>query len=291
MELRNLKTFQVVAEQLNLSKAAKILKYTQPTITFQIQALEKEIGHPLFDRVGKKTFLTPAGNVLKQYTDQLFNIVSEMEIALQQLHKPSGKLRIAAPEYFCTHQLAQFIRPIYQQYPEVQLELISCSSKEAIQLVHDYRTDLAIIAGPCDSDHLETVLLAQEDMVLITTQENVETHGKIGVHEVLPFITFRGDHNLKEVIWECLDQINYQPRSIIESSSEETIKRAILNHAGLALLSTNTVQSEIESGHLTVLKTFKLCIHVYMIYLKNRSKEVNITSFSNLLQNVFKSIK
>ncbi len=55
MELRNLKTFQVVAEELNMTRAAKRLKYTQPTITLQIQSLEKELDHTLLARVGKKT--------------------------------------------------------------------------------------------------------------------------------------------------------------------------------------------------------------------------------------------
>lgn len=56
MELRNLKTFQVVANELNMTKAAKILKYTQPTITLQIQVLERELNHSLFTRIGKKRF-------------------------------------------------------------------------------------------------------------------------------------------------------------------------------------------------------------------------------------------
>lgn len=67
MELRNLKTFQVVANELNMTKAAKILKYTQPTITLQIQVLERELNHSLFTRIGKKTFLTPAGKIKAAY--------------------------------------------------------------------------------------------------------------------------------------------------------------------------------------------------------------------------------
>ena len=72
MELRNLKTFQVVAEELNLTKAAQKLGYTQPTLTLQIQSLEKELQHTLLTRIGKKTFLTSVGKKLKVRVDQLF---------------------------------------------------------------------------------------------------------------------------------------------------------------------------------------------------------------------------
>jgi DNA-binding transcriptional LysR family regulator len=81
MELRNLKTFQVVAEELNLTKAAKILGYTQPTLTLQIQALEKELQHTLLTRIGKKTFLTSAGKNLRfvwiTYHQKLYEITPQ----------------------------------------------------------------------------------------------------------------------------------------------------------------------------------------------------------------------
>jgi DNA-binding transcriptional LysR family regulator len=79
MELRHLKTFQVVAEELNMTKAARILGYTQPTITQQIQVLEREVGYSLLTRIGKKMYLTPAGKEIKVHADKLFNVVQEME--------------------------------------------------------------------------------------------------------------------------------------------------------------------------------------------------------------------
>lgn len=72
MELRNLKTFQVVAECSNFTKAAEKLNFTQPTVTAQIQSLEKELNQLLFFRVGRTNHLTPAGKLLKKYTDELF---------------------------------------------------------------------------------------------------------------------------------------------------------------------------------------------------------------------------
>jgi len=73
MELRHLRTFHAVAEHLNLTKAADALRYSQPTISLQIQALEKEIGHTLLSRVGKRTFLTPVGKLLQKHTEKNFS--------------------------------------------------------------------------------------------------------------------------------------------------------------------------------------------------------------------------
>lgn len=79
MELRHLKTFQVVAEQLNLTKVAEQLGYSQPGITLQIKALEKELGRTLFARVGRQTYLTSAGKLLKTHVDRLFGVMHELE--------------------------------------------------------------------------------------------------------------------------------------------------------------------------------------------------------------------
>ncbi len=67
MELRQLKTFQTVAQMLSFNRAAEILNYAQSTVSAQIKALEEEFGKPLFDRLGKRIVLTEAGRILLRY--------------------------------------------------------------------------------------------------------------------------------------------------------------------------------------------------------------------------------
>src|SRR4051794_17219620 len=133
MELRNLKTFKVVAEEMNLTKAAKRLGYTQPTLTLQIQSLERELNHTLLTRIGKKTLLTTAGKKLKVHVDQLFSLIDEMEKDMEELHGPAGVLTIAASEYYCTQHLSPIIKTYMDKYPNVRVSLLPLNSVHGIQ--------------------------------------------------------------------------------------------------------------------------------------------------------------
>lgn len=291
MELRNLKTFQAVADHLNLTKAADQLGYSQPTITLQIKALEKELGKPLFNRVGKRTFLTPTGKLLKQHTDKLFGVLRELEEDLKQLDKPHGTLVIATPEFYCTHYLSFIMSSYIKLHPQVKLQLISCNSQETIKMVSSNQADIGIIAGSCHLPEIKSTIIDHEDFVLVTTPQILRGHEVEYVLQHYPFISFKEGCNLEGFIGKCLAEIDYTPPTIIECNSEETIRRAVLNQTGVALLSTALIEKEIASGALTVLHRFTPKAETAIIYLKTRSDEVSINTFSELVQDVWSSIR
>ncbi|WP_307449261.1 LysR family transcriptional regulator [Paenibacillus sp. V4I3] len=287
IELKNLKSFQVAADYMNLTKAAEHLGYTQPTITLQIQLLEKEIGHKLFHRIGKQTFLTPAGNLLKQYTDKLMLVVQEMEEGLKQLDLPHGSLVIAAPEFYCSHYLSFIISDFLKAYPQINLRLVSCNSHDTIKMISSRTADIGIIAGACDSKEIEAILLKKEDL-LLTAASNLTPENDLSfIFKNFPFISYQHSCNFTELVNSCLSNMTYSPSSIIELGSEETIKQAVINKMGIALVSEDLMKSEINTGAVTVLERFPNQVETSVIYLKSRAHEPAIKSFSDLLQGVW----
>ncbi|MFM1651051.1 LysR family transcriptional regulator [Brevibacillus sp. B_LB10_24] len=280
MELRTLKTFQVVADQLNLTKAAELLGYTQPTITLQIQTLEKEIGHPLFNRVGKKTFLTPAGKMIKQHVDKLFGVIAEMDKAIKLLDGPYGTLVVAAPEYYWTHYLSQLIRSYVSHHPQVSLRLVSCNSSDVIRMIASNEADIGIIAGHSPTQEIETRLLEKEELFLVTTREIYEKHDRSYILKHFPFI-YKESYNLDGLDRQSITEIDYHPATAIESSSEEAIKIAVMNQTGVALISANLIKEELESGALVPLHRLKQRLETHLICLKNRADEITIRSFAD----------
>jgi DNA-binding transcriptional LysR family regulator len=290
MELRNLKTFQVVAEELNMTKAAKILGYTQPTITQQIQVLEREVGYSLLNRIGKKMFLTPAGRQIKVHADKLFSVMQEMESTIQQLKGPNGTLTIAAPEYYCSHHLSLLINSYIKLHPQVKLKLVSSDSRETIEMVLNTKADIGIIAGKCDDSGVELLQLDEERLVLVISQELFEKYGEDVLLQQFPFISYEEGCNFEGVIQTCLTEIKYYPVSIIECGSEETIKRAVLNKTGIAMLSENLIKEELANGLIIPLHFFAKRMETSLIYLKSRSEETTIQSFSDLLQEAWQVV-
>lgn len=281
MELRTLKTFQVVATHLNQTKAAEILGYTQPTITMHIRNLEQEIGHSLFHRVGKKTYLTPAGKVLKQHADRLLDCVEEMNRALNRLHDPYGTLVIAAPEYYWTHFLTILIHTFVKLHPQVKLKLVSCNSGDVIRMVTSREADVGIIAGQNRNEELEFVSLDAEELLLVIRKDLHQINDLSAILQKYPLL-YKESYHLDGLYDRCMEEIP-TPKAVIESGSEEAIKQAIINGTGVGIISGDFISEEIRKEELIPLHRFNQTLDTFLIARKDRSDEVTIHAFVELV--------
>ncbi len=285
MELRNLKTFQVVAEELNLTKAAKRLGYTQPTLTLQIQSLEKELNHTLLTRIGKKTLLTTAGKKLKVHVDQIFALMDQMEKEMDELRGPAGILTIAASDYYCTQHLSPIIRSYMELHPDVRVSLLPLNSVHAIQSVKDQVADLAIIASDCHEVDMKQTFLEEEKTLLVVSSDISQGRDFEEIFRQYPFISYDKDCSFSGIIDQYFKTSELQPQSmIVVGGSDETIKRAVLNGTGYAILGENIIKNELKDGSITVLQPVAESIITSIISLKVRSEEPNIQTFSEFIQ-------
>ena len=288
MELRNLKTFQVVTEELNLTKAAQKLGYTQPTLTLQIQSLEKELQHTLLTRIGKKTFLTSAGKKLKVRVDQLFSLIEEIEKEMDELHGPAGILTIAASEYYCKQHLSPIIKSYMKLHPNVKVRLLPLNSVHGLQSVKDRVADMAIIASDCHEIDMKQMFLEEEKTFLVVSSQISKDLELEEIFHQYPFISYNQDCSFSTTIDKYFKTSELQPQlMIVVGGSDETIKRAVLNGTGYAILGENIIKNELEDGSITILQPISDSITTYIINLKVRSEEPNIQTFSGFIQGVW----
>lgn len=285
MELRNLKTFQVVAEELNLTKAAKRLGYTQPTLTLQIQSLEKELNHTLLTRIGKKTLLTTAGRKLKVHVDQIFTRIEEMEKEMEELRGPAGILTVAASDYYCKQQLPPIIQTYMNMYANVRVRLLPLNSVHGIQSVRDQVADIAIIASDCNEMDMKQSFLEEEKTYLVVSSKMNKDKCLEEIFRQYPFISYDKDCSFSSIIDQYFKTSELQPQSmIVVGGSDETVKRAVLNGTGFAILGENVIKNELEDGSITILKPVSESIITSIINLKVRSEEPNIQTFTEFIQ-------
>jgi DNA-binding transcriptional LysR family regulator len=288
MELRHLKTFKVVAEELNLSKAANKLGYTQPTITLQIQSLEKELNHTLFTRIGKRTVLTTAGKQLKVHVDQIFSLIAQMEKEMEELHGPKGILTIAASEYYCTRRLSHIIKHYKELYPNVRVNLLPLNSAHAIQSVKDHVADIAIIAGNFHEIDMRQIFLEEEKTFLVVSSQISKDRSLEDIFGLYPFISYDKNCSFSSIINRYFKTSKLQPQSmIVVGGSDETVKSAVLNGTGYAILGENIIKKELEEGSITILQPVSEPITTFCINLKVRSEEPNIQTFCSVLQRIW----
>ncbi|MCO7176369.1 LysR family transcriptional regulator [Sporolactobacillus kofuensis] len=251
MELRNLKTFQSAAKLLNFTKAAKQLNFSQPTVTAQIRSLEKEMGYPLFFRIGNQTYLTAHGEIVKKYTDQLFSILEKMESDLQEKSQLASKLVIAASETFCTHYFPPIIRQFLTTQPDIGIKLVSCTSDKVIDGINNNSFDIGIISGSYTKSGITNVVISEkEDLVLIVSKELYSKHSTEELLERFPFIKYEIVGPFEQQMNNYLQETGITPRKVVESSSLEAVKSAVMNAIGVGLISRNLVKKELASRQL-----------------------------------------
>src|SRR5438067_2818806 len=146
--LRQLKVFETVARHLSFTRAAEELHLTQPAVSTQVKELESHAGLPLFEQLGRKTYLTQAGAEMLRFSRTIIEQFRDVDQAMQQLKGiAGGKLNVAvisAGDYFFPTLLAEFAR----RHRGVILNLTVHNRAELLHQLADNFTDLAIMVRP-----------------------------------------------------------------------------------------------------------------------------------------------
>ncbi|MGN7250438.1 LysR family transcriptional regulator [Arthrobacter sp. SAFR-014] len=183
MELRQLRYFLVVADELHFGRAAERLHITQPPLTVAVKGLERELGVQLFDRTTRRVTLTAAGEAFK---DRIQAAVADLDDAAGDVADvaagKSGKIRVGFVSSASYTTVPEAIRAFREQRPRIDLVLQPLTSGEQIEQLLDGNLDLGLIRDPGDVPGLNLELLSAEDLVVVLP----ETHRLAAAEEVRP---------------------------------------------------------------------------------------------------------
>src|SRR5579859_875958 len=259
MELRQLATFRAVAETLNFTRAAAALGYVQSSVTAQIQALEEELGTPLFDRLGKRVLLTDAGRRLLAYADRMINLAEEARAVVGESTDPMGTLVISAPETLCTYRLPALLREFRSRYPRVRLLLRPAPFAEVRRLVAEGTLDVAFALeepGPSSASlHVEPLLT--EEIVIVAPPEHPFAARQRVVTADLegePLLLTEIGCTYRNLFERVLAAGGVRPAATMEFSSIEAIKQFVMAGMGIAVLPEVTVAADIAAERLVALR-------------------------------------
>lgn len=258
MELRHLNTFKVVVEANGFTRAAEMLGYAQSSVTAQIQALEEELGTPLFDRLGKKVILTDAGRRLLPYVQEMLKLQSTMKEMIHEEKIPTGTLTIGAPESLAAYRLPSIIREYKSLFPQVKIILKPGQCWEIRNQIRNGEVDLGFILEPesqVPDLHIETLVI--EQMALIAPND----HPLVGKASIEPedfrqesFLQTEKGCSYRELFDKYLQSHHILPSAAMEFWNNEAIKNCVASGLGIGLLPLITVQSELQNGKFAALR-------------------------------------
>jgi LysR family transcriptional regulator, low CO2-responsive transcriptional regulator len=273
--LRQLKIFETVARRLSFSRAAEELYLTQPAVSTQVKQLEEHAGLPLFEQLGKKIFLTPAGNEMLHYSRAILEQFREADDAMARLKGISGGTLnvavISAGDYFFPRLLAAFT----QRNDDVRLNLAVHNREELLHQLSDNLTDLAVMVRPPRNMDTINISFAPHPYVIVAPPDHPLVGEKNIPLEALasePFIVReRGSdtwNSMEEGFAGRLENLNIA----MEITSTETIKQAVIAGMGLSFLSAHTISMELQVGKLAVLDIagFPVMLNWFVVHRNNK---------------------
>jgi DNA-binding transcriptional LysR family regulator len=171
MELRHLRYFVAVAEQLHFRHAAELVRVAQPALSQQIRQLEEEIGVTLFTRSHHKVQLTPAG---KAFYEKVQAILSQTNQAVAEArkveHGEAGTIRIGFVSTAAISVLPKVMKSLQAQVPSAEIELRELAPGEQIDNLYREQLDLGFVHAKLAEDILETLIVQRERLILALPQ-------------------------------------------------------------------------------------------------------------------------
>ena len=244
VELRQLRYFVAVAEEMHFGHAARRLHMTQPPLSQAIQALEAQLGTPLFSRTRRSVALTAAGQTLLPEVQRLLQQVEGLaSLAQSAAAGESGRLSIAFVPMADYSVLPTALREFRTALPSVHLDLQEATTDIQIELLASGRIDIGFLLPPlpdklkADVDYLP---LTSEPLLLALPEGTANTKTRLSLKRCadLPLIIFprRMSPAFHDQILACLRDAGLSPRIGQEAIQMQTIVSLVSAGMGFALV-------------------------------------------------------
>lgn len=252
MELRHLRYFVAVAEELHFTRAAQRLHISQPPLSQQIRALEDELGVQLFDRRRSGVRLTDAG---QNFLRQAYVVLEQADRAVSVAQR-AGRGEVGVLEIGFTGSMPfseimpRVLHDFRAAYPRIQLHLRELTSRDQIEMLATDKLDVGFIR-PTRSDHsatLDTRLLLSEPLVVAMHADNpLAVHDKLKLKMLAdePFIIYSswlGSGLHQQVLRLCL-RAGFSPRIVQEVHEMPTILGLVSAGIGVGLVAASLMQA------------------------------------------------
>ncbi|WP_426004140.1 LysR family transcriptional regulator [Bacillus sp. DWP3-1] len=277
MELRHLITFKTIVNKNGFNKAAEHLGYAQSSITTHVKELEKELGRPLFDRLGKRIILTHFGEQYLPYANQIIELY-EQSLTIDK--EPQGDLTIGISESLTICRIPLILLEFKQKYPKVSLYVKSLENYDVTKSLQSGDIDLALVLENKNWTQEELYIeeLVREIMVFISP------HSKGDTLNTALYSDLRCSY--KSVFDDYIISNELYIKDSIEFQSIEAIKQCVKNGLGVSLVPFFSVKEELKNGLFKGEKVSNQqnSLSTYLTYHKDKWLSPSITSMIELVQ-------
>jgi DNA-binding transcriptional LysR family regulator len=289
INLHQLATFQVVAKYCSYVRAAEKLHFSQPAVSAQIHQLEESMGVKLFDRIGRRTHLTRAGEELYRYSNKIFALIDETLETMEALRSPhNGRLSVGADTTVGTYVIPNLLGKFHHLYPNVEITLEVVNRNYLVDAIINNQLDMAIMGKVPTEVPVFVAPFAPNELVLIAAP----THRLAGCTRV-PFAELAREHFLMREVGSgtraALEEV-FQNAGLpllvsMQVGNNSAIKQGVAAGLGIALISRVAIDIELETKRMVMLDVegFPLMRQWRLVHLKEKNLSATAHAFKNFL--------
>jgi len=273
--LHQLRIFRTVVEFSSYTQAASALSLTQPAVSMQVKKLAQTFGVPLIEQLGKKIYLTEAGESVytcaKEIADQLDKVAETIDY-LQGIKRGSLKISVATTAgYVVTRMLARFS----DLYPQISISLDVTNRQALLNQLADNIPDLVIMGEPPSGLNLSAQPFMDNPLLMVAAPSHPLVNAtSVEMDELAnqTFVIRECGSGTRMAVERFFGAAGIKIHSAMEMTSNEAIKQAVQAGLGLGIVSRYTVELELDTGYLTEIKAkgFPLIRKWYLVQLAGK---------------------
>lgn len=298
LDLQKLQIFTEVARQRSFTRAAEALYLTQPTVSQQIQSLERQLGARLFERLAKEVYLTEAGKVLFTKAQALLMLAQDTEQAVREAAGVSaGKLSLGVGVTLATYVLPELLKRFDQRFvhPDttvendnnqvlsgpVKFDITLGNTETLAQKLIKNEVDLALVGSPLEPHPLlETHSFLNDKLILVVSPNDAwalmnKTSANISELSNRTLLIRERGSALQAFVENMLTACHAQAAQYLTMANLEAIKRSVEIGLGVAIVPALSVKREVEAGRLHVLNLEGVEAGRTFIYAHHKDKEIS----------------
>jgi DNA-binding transcriptional LysR family regulator len=259
LNLHLLRLFAMVAETGSFSRAAAVLRLSQPAISKGVRDFELQLGCRLLDRSHKGVKPTREGLALARHAKFIFASERSAEQELKSLRGlDSGSLRIGASTTIATYLLPEYLGEFHRAYPGIDLHLVSANTRDIADLMLQHEIEIALVEGPVDDEGLLSEPWQTDRMTIITGPSHPfgrkdQPIDPARLTKELLVIREPGSGS-REVVNQLLSLHGIQPSRTMEIGSTEAIKQLVAAGLGISIVSVAAVKDQVNLQRLKMIE-------------------------------------
>ena len=294
LTLAQLRVFDAVARHRHFTRAAESLLIAQPSVSYQIRELERELKVRLVEVVGRRVYLTDAGERLAARTAKLLSEIEDVEQEIQGYGTgETGRLRLGATRTVGGYALPEELARFRAAHPGIDLHLSVDNTRAIEQMLIERTIDMGVVEWTVESPSLASTPIGRDTLVLVARPDHpLATRRAISVEDLRgeSFVMREPGSGTRALANQALGPVQSEINIAMELDQPEAIVRAVAGGLGISFISQVIAAPFVDSGILRVLPIVgdDLCRDFSLVVLRDRPDSPAMKTFRTFIVEAWK---